>query len=207
MANCCDMECEVTAVNPAQRRALAAVLAINAVMFVVLVAGALWGRTVALFADSFDNLGDAVTYAISIWAVGRGAKAKAQVSLLKGLLILAAAGLVIARLVHGLRDPQTPVIAVMGGFSFLALLANGACLAILWRHRTADLNMESVWHCSRNDIATNLSVIVAAGLVWLLGSWWPDIVVGGALAILLVHSGVVILRKSRAALRTATTGT
>jgi len=172
------------------------VLTINAVMFVVLMAAALWGKTAALFADSFDNLGDAATYAISLWAVGKGASEKAKVSLFKGVLILAAACAILINVVYKFLDPQIPVFEIMGLFSALALVANLVCLALLWRHRSDDLNMESVWHCSRNDIATNISVFIAAGLVWYFNSWWPDVIVAGCLAILLFSSAFKIIVKS-----------
>jgi Co/Zn/Cd efflux system component len=42
-------------------------------MFLVIVAAALYAKSSALLADSMDNLGDALTYSLSIYAVSRGA--------------------------------------------------------------------------------------------------------------------------------------
>ncbi len=81
----------------------------------------------------------------------------------------------------------------MGLFSLLSLAANSLCLFLLWRHREEDVNMSSVWECSRNDIATNLSVFIAAGAVWLTGSGWPDIVVASCLVALLIRSAIRVL--------------
>ena len=61
--------------------------------------------------------------------------------------------------------------------------------------------MSSVWECSRNDIATNLSVLMAAGAVWLTGSGWPDIVVASGLVALLLHSAYRVIRAARLELR------
>lgn len=203
MAECCDHTVDTGAVNRKQRRALWIVLFINAVMFMVLIAAAVYGKTVSLFADSFDNLGDAVTYGISIWAVGRGAKEKARVSLFKGGLIFLGGSLVLVNIIRKLIDPQVPVVEIMSLFSILALIANLTCLTVLWKHRRDDINMESVWHCSRNDIATNVSVFLTGGLVWYFNSWWPDVIVAGGLVILLFHSALKILSKSEASLRSA----
>lgn len=196
MSGCCDTDHYAEEIDRRQRRVLWTVLAINAVMFAVLMTAALWGKTAALFADSFDNFGDAVTYAISLWAVGKGASQKAKVSLFKGVLILAAACAILINVVYKFLDPQIPVFEIMGLFSAFALVANLVCLALLWRHRSDDLNMESVWHCSRNDIAANTSVFIAAGLVWYFNSWWPDVIVAGCLAILLFYSAFKIIFKS-----------
>jgi Co/Zn/Cd efflux system component len=90
----------------------------------------------------------------------------------------------------------------MGGFSLLALLANGLCLLLLWRHRHEDINMSSVWECSRNDIAANLSVFVAAGAVWFTGSGWPDMVVAIGLVFLLIRSSGRVISSAFKELRT-----
>ncbi|MDY6978812.1 MAG: cation transporter [Pseudomonadota bacterium] len=196
MSGCCDSDCAVQPVQQRQRATLWAVLAINAVMFAVIVIAALYARSSALLADSLDNLGDALTYALSLYAVSRGATAKARVALFKGILILLAACAVAAQIVYRVWEPGVPVFELMGAFSLLALLANGLCLYLLWRHRHEDVNMSSVWECSRNDIAANISVFLAAGGVWLTGSGWPDIVVAAALVILLLRSAWRVIRSA-----------
>ena len=92
----------------------------------------------------------------------------------------------------------------MGIFSLLGLSANSICLFLLWRHRHDDVNMSSVWECSRNDIATNISVFLAAGAVWLTGSGWPDIVVALGLTWLLMRSATRVISSAMTELLAAT---
>jgi|TARA_Y100000310_G_C20572196_1_gene758626 Co/Zn/Cd efflux system component len=165
-------------------------------MFVVIVVASQMAKSTALFADSLDNLGDALTYGLSLMVVASGTSAKAKVALFKGLLILAAAVVVGSQIAHRLMFPTTPIFELMGVFSVIALAANSLCLFLLWRHRDEDINMNSVWECSRNDIAANLSVFVAAGAVWLVGSGWPDIVVACGLVVLLLRSSVRVISSS-----------
>lgn len=47
--------------------------------------------------------------------------------------------------------------------------------------------MSYVWECSRNDIASNLSVFIAATAVRFFASVWPDIPVASCLAVLLLR--------------------
>jgi Co/Zn/Cd efflux system component len=68
---------------------------------------------------------------------------------------------------------------------------------LLWRHRADDLNMRSVWLCSRNDVMANVGVLVAAIGVGLTDSAWPDIVVGLAVAGLFVTSAAGVIRATR----------
>ena len=203
MKSCCESSCAAEALRDRQRGTLIKVLWINAVMFVAIVAAALYGQSTALLSDSLDNLGDALTYGLSLFAVAGTAATKARVALFKGALIFLAASAVIAQVVHRLLDPVVPSYEVMGVFSVAGLAANGLCLFLLWRHRADDINMSSVYECSRNDIASNVSVILAAAGVWAFDSGWPDIVVGSLLAALLLWSSARVLRGALAELRSS----
>jgi Co/Zn/Cd efflux system component len=203
MSGCCDSDCTADALIERQRGTLHAVLAINAVMFVVVVVAAYFANSSALFADSLDNLGDALTYGLSLLVVASGTAAKARVALFKGSLILLAAVMVAGQIAFKLVHPEVPVFELMGLFSLVGLAANSLCLALLWRHRNEDINMSSVWECSRNDIATNLSVFLAAGAVWAFGSGWPDVIVASALVVLLLRSSMRVISSALRDLRFA----
>lgn len=200
MSGCCNQGCELDALRERQSATLKIVLAINAVMFFVMVAAALYAGSTALLSDSLDNLGDALTYALSLYAVALGAPAKARVALFKGLLILLAALVVAGQIAYKLAYPSLPIFEVMGLFSLLGLAANGTCLFLLWQHREEDINMSSVWECSRNDIASNLAVFVAAAGVWATGSGWPDLFVASCLVLLFLRSAFRVVSAARAEL-------
>ena len=202
MGHCCeDKSCALEQLQARQSGTLKTVLWINAVMFVVVLAAGLYASSTALLADSLDNLGDALTYALSLYAVSRGERAKGMVSLFKGALILGAALFVIGQIAYKLLHPDVPLFDTMAAVAALALVGNGTCLAMLWKHRQEDVNMSSVWECSRNDIASNIAVLVAAGGVWVVGSGWPDLLVGSLLALLFLRSAMRVIRMSVSALR------
>ena len=203
MSGCCNQGCSVEHLYERQRGTLKIVLVINALMFLVIAAAAIHADSSALLADSLDNLGDALTYALSIYAVTRGAAVKARVALFKGVLILLAALAVAGQIVYRLFVPGIPVFELMGVFSLVGLAANSVCLFLLWRHRHEDLNMSSVWECSRNDIASNIAVFMAAGAVWFTGAGWPDIAVATALTWLLMRSAMRVISSAMAELRAA----
>ncbi len=204
MSGCCDNHCNVEALQQRQRGTLRRVLWINAVMFVLIVIAALYAGSSALLADSLDNLGDALTYGLSLWAISRGATVKARVALFKGALIMLGATVVAGQILYRLQVPGVPLFEVMGLFSLLGLAANSLCLFLLWRHRHEDVNMSSVWECSRNDIVSNIAVFLAAGGVWLSGSGWPDILVALGLVWFLYRSAFRVLASAREELRMAT---
>jgi len=203
MSGCCNQRCSLDEFHERQRGTLKIVLAINALMFFVIAAAAIYAKSSALLADSLDNLGDALTYGLSLYAVSRGAAVKAKVALFKGVLIFLAAVTVAGQIAYRLYSPSVPVFEIMGGFSLLALAANSACLYLLWRHRHEDVNMSSVWECSRNDIASNISVFLAAGAVWFTGSGWPDIAIAAALTWFLMRSAFRVISSALTGLRAA----
>jgi Co/Zn/Cd efflux system component len=163
-------------------------------MFVAELAAGLIAGSTALLSDSLDNLGDALTYGLSIYAISRGPKSKAKVALFKGALILVAGLFVLGQVAYRMLFPTVPLFETMGFVSLAALIANGSCLILLWKHRADDINMSSVWECSRNDIASNVAVFVAAGGVWLTGSGWPDTLIGLVLALLFLRSAARVIQ-------------
>ncbi|CAK0741348.1 Cation transporter [Gammaproteobacteria bacterium] len=203
MAACCNNKaCELETLRNRQSATLKIVLAINAIMFVVELTAGLLAHSASLVADSLDMLGDALVYGFSIYVVARGARMKAIAALFKGG-IMAVFGLFgVGQVIYKIMVSQVPVFETIGTIGLLALATNSLCLALLWRHRAEDINMSSVWLCSRNDIIANVSVLFAALGVWFAVSAWPDILVGLALAVLFLRSALFVLRGAIAELRT-----
>ena len=204
--HCCaskGQELEKLARQADQRRVLIIVLIINAVMFFLEFGAGIVAGSTALMADATDMLGDALVYGVSIYALARSDRWKAGAAMFKGVFILAlAVGIVlnvIAKVQSGI-PPSSTLMVVFGG---LALVANLVCLRLLWRFRSHDVNMVSTFECSRNDVISNVGVLVAAGAVALLNSPWPDIIIGSAMAILFLRSSVRVMADAAPQLRSA----
>lgn len=204
MAACCeDKGCEITALRSRHARVLWIVLAINALMFLIEGTSGILARSTALLADSLDMLGDVLVYGFSLFVVARSARWQAVAALFKGAFMLLFGLAVLAEAAHKALHPVLPAAGTMGGIAALALGANLVCFRLLYRHRGDNLNMSSVWLCSRNDLIANLGVIGAAAATFLLASRWPDILVGVLIAGLFLGSALRVLRQSVRALRTA----
>jgi len=201
MDDCCDdAACEVEKLRTGQISTLRVVFGINAVMFVVeLVTGVLAG-SVSLISDSLDMLGDALAYGLSLYVVRRSDRWKARSAVIKGGIMALFGLAALGQAIYKVWIPRPPSFEAMGLMGLAALAANALCLALLWRHRSEDINMQSVWICSRNDIVANGSVLVAAGCVWFWQSGWPDIIIGVALAVFILRSAFRVLRRARSEL-------
>lgn len=199
MDDCCaNKACEISALagKADQRRVLIVVMLINLAMFFIEFGGGLVARSSALMADSIDMLGDAFVYILSLYALSRGPRWEAGAALAKGVIILVFGGVILVEIANKIAYGVPPSSPLMLGFGSLALVANLTCLALLWRFRSTNVNMSSTFECSRNDVASNIGVLVAAGLVGLFNSPWPDIVVGGLIALIFLRSAVRVLREA-----------
>jgi cation diffusion facilitator family transporter len=199
MDHCCShkrQELESLAQHGAQRRVLIVVMIINLAMFLVEFGAGLVAHSSALQADAVDMLGDGVVYALSLWAIGRGERWEAGAALAKGPLILGFFVFIVVETVAKIVNGVPPSSALMLAFGGLALAANLTCLVLLWRFRSLNINMKSTFECSRNDVAANVGVLIAAGAVALTGASWPDIAVGSIIALLFLRSAVRVIREA-----------
>ena len=204
--HCCSakgVELEKLARQADQRRVLVIVLVINAVMFFAEFGAGLVAGSAALMADATDMLGDAFVYGLSLYAIARSDRWKAGVAAFKGAFILVLGLGILVNVVVKIQSGVPPSSTLMLVFGGMALVANLVCLGRLWRFRAQDVNMASTFECSRNDVISNVGVLAAAGLVAATSSPWPDILIGLAMAAVVLRSAVRVLGDSVPQLRLA----
>lgn len=196
--SCCEGKSgELEVLRELQGSVLKIVFLLNAVMFFVEFGFGIFSHSSALLADSLDMFGDAAVYAFSLYALNRGAVWRARAGLMKGVIMGVFGLFVVAQVIYRILHNVTPQAETMGLIGALALAVNATCLAILYRHRSDDINMRSTWLCSRNDIIANVGVIGASVLVGITHTLWPDVIVGTAIAALFLKSAVEVVSDAR----------
>ena len=196
--HCCQHKAkELQQLQKRQSKVLWIILAINGVMFVVEFSGGIQAASLSLTGDSLDMLGDALVYGCSLYVIQKGKKAQARSAILKGSIMFVSAIAVFARATYQLFAQTVPTAQLMGEIGILALIANLICFLLLIRHRNDNINMSSVWLCSRNDIIANTSVLLTAGLVLITNSFVPDFILGLLLTIVFAQSAGKVLTQAR----------
>jgi cation diffusion facilitator family transporter len=198
-AHCCEskgVELEKLARQAEQRRVLVIVLIINLAMFFAEFGAGLVAGSAALMADATDMLADAFVFGLSLYAVARSDRWKAGVAAFKGALILVLGLGILVNVAVKIESGVPPSSSLMLIFGGAALVANLVSVILLWRFRAQDVNMASTFECSRNDVISNVGVLIAAGLVAATSSPWPDIVIGLAMAAIVLRSAVRVLGDS-----------
>ena len=201
-AHCCSAPAS-PAVDPRYRKVLWTALLLNAAMFAVEL-GASWSSgSVSLLADAIDFFGDAANYALSLAVLGMALQARSKAALAKAACMGAFGVFVLGKALWNLQAGVPPEPATMGAVGFAALAVNAGVAWMLYRFRTGDANMRSVWICSRNDALGNLAVMLAALGVFGTGSAWPDLVVAGVMGALALWGAATVLGHARGELRMA----
>ena len=166
-------------------------------MFVIEIVSGLRAKSFALTGDSLDMLGDALVYGSSLFVIYKSRSAQARVSLLKGFIMLGFAFFVLLRGLYKLQNWSIPLHQTMFSIGILALVANLSCLYLLTKYKKDNLNMSSVWLCSRNDIIANSSILVAALITGIYPSPLPDILVGFVLTFFFTKSSLKVINGSQ----------
>lgn len=197
--NCCaDATGTRDALNDKRwRRILWIALILNAAMFFIEMGAGVQADSRALQADALDFFGDAANYAISLGVAGMALAWRSRAAMFKGITILLFGLFVLGAALWAFFSGTSPVAETMGIVGTLALLVNVGVALMLYRYRTGDANMRSVWLCSRNDAISNVAVIAAALGVAGTGSAWPDLGVAAIMAGLAITSGIQIIWQAR----------
>ncbi|MEO1918257.1 MAG: cation transporter [Paracoccaceae bacterium] len=180
------------------KRILWAVIAVNAGMFFTEMAAGKLAGSRALQADALDFLGDAMTYGISLAAIGASIAVRTNAALFKAFTLFAMGLWVAGSTIWNVFFMGVPEAHIMGLVGFMALMANVVSVLLLMKYKDGDANVRSVWLRSRNDAIGNVAVMFAALGVWGTASGWPDLIVAGVMAGLFLNSATQIVRQALA---------
>lgn len=192
-----DCDCSVEITDKSQSHVLIKLLIINATMFVLELGIGLYAQSTGLIADAMDMLADAIVYAIGLYAVGHSLKQKANAALVSGWFQLGLGLLILIDILRRIFVGSEPVSALMMIVGSVALMANIICLKLIEEHRHGEVHMRASWIFSKNDVIANAGVILGGLLVWLIGSRWPDLIIGSLIALLILNGAKHIIQDAR----------
>ena len=165
-------------------------------------------NSMALLADAGHNLSDVLGLVVA-WAGAVMAKRAASprftyglkkapilAALANSLFLLIAVGAIgaeaIRRLVHPASTEGGTVIAVAA----IGILVNGATALLFARGRERDLNIRGAYLHMAADAAVSAAVVFAGLVIVWTGQRWVDPVMSLAVAVVIVWSGIGLLKES-----------
>jgi cation diffusion facilitator family transporter len=192
-----DCGCHQEASNPKERRALQIALGLNAAMALI---GGLAGwlsQSTGLLADALDMLSDATAYAIGLVAIGRSFRFKANAAYASGVVLLLLGLGVLVEVARRAVTGSEPEGNWMVGVSLVSLAVNVAVLRLLSPLRSGGVNLRASWIFTRADVVANIGVILSGALVALLGTRYPDLIIGTLIGLYVIREAFEILSETR----------
>ncbi len=196
-----ESEIQLDASNSAERKTLLWVLGINFMQVIVAGLVGVIADSTGLLGAALDNLGDAVVYAVSIYAVGRTIVAKARVARLSGVILIV---LGLALLVEVLRRffvGAEPIGLAMIVTAVANAATNLLCLRLLRSHRDKGVHLKASWIFTTNDMLANAGIVVSGAAVMFFRSPLPDLIIGLVVGGIVLKGGWDILKEAREARR------
>ncbi len=190
-----NIESQAPPAQKSDRSLLWIVLLINFFFFILEIITGLVADSMGLLADGLDMLADSFVYGMALVAAGGSLLLKKRIAAISGYfqMVLALAG--IAEVIRRFIFPEPmPAFQAMVIVSVLALAGNATSLHLLRNSKSREAHMQASMIFTSNDVIANLGVIVAALLVLLTGSKYPDLIVGALVFILVVRGALRILK-------------
>jgi cobalt-zinc-cadmium efflux system protein len=184
----------------------AAIIATFVLVFVELAAG-YWGQSIALVSDAIHNLTDIPSLVISwlamLWAQRPPTAEKTYgyhragilAAFVNAMLLSIVAIFLVYESAGRLRHPVEVHAGLMLWVSLVALVSNGG-ITIAVHGGRSDLNVRSVWIHNLGDALSNIAIVIGALAIRATGATWVDPVLGIAIGVMVLWSGVGILRES-----------
>lgn len=177
-----------------KRKTLWVVLGLNVVLAAGFFATGVIASSSALIANGLDNSSDAIVYAISLFALGRGSAWKRGAARASGVLLLVfAVGVLLDAWRRYIIDSE-PIGTTMMVMAVIAGVINLWSLLLLKQLKQPDVNLRAATTFSFNDFISNAGILVGGALVLWLGQNWPDLIVAVGIAAVAFIGSIEILR-------------
>lgn len=185
--------------NAAQRRTLKWVLVINATQFLVAGTVGIIAQSTGLLGAALDNLGDALVYIVSLYAVGRTVVAKSRAARLSGVLLIVLSLALLVEVVRRFATGSEPIGMAMMITALVNAATNILNLRLLRSHREEGVHLKASWIFTTNDMIANFGIVVSGLCVMIFASPLPDLLIGVVVAVIVARGGLQILTEAREA--------
>ncbi|HEU4948858.1 MAG TPA: cation diffusion facilitator family transporter [Kribbella sp.] len=190
------------------RRLLVGTLLISLVIAAVQIVGAVLTGSLALLADAGHVLADSGGVAMALGATllaarpARGrhtfgwARSEILAAAVNGLVLTGMGVYILVQGIQRLIEPAEVEAGGMAVFGAIGLVGNLVAVALLFRARSASLNLKGAFLEVATDSATSVGVLVAALVIAITGFTRADAIVSLIIGLIIVPRAVGLLREA-----------
>ena len=192
--------------TPTNKKILSTSLVIISSYMIIEFLGGYYFNSLALMADAGHMANDSLSLLLALIALFLNAQNQKRFALLNGTSLIVVAVWILVEATERWQYPTTMLALPMLGVAITGLLVNIFVAWLMMKGDHENLNIKAAYLHVLADLFGSLVAIITGLSAWLLNWQWVDLVASGILSLLVLRSGInvvrqAIIRASRCTLR------
>ena len=182
--------------TPTNKKILSTSLVIISSYMIIEFLGGYYFNSLALMADAGHMANDSLSLLLALIALFLNAQNQKRFALLNGTSLIVVAVWILAEATERWQYPTTMLALPMLGVAITGLLVNIFVAWLMMKGDHENLNIKAAYLHVLADLFGSLVAIIAGLSAWLLNWQWVDLVASGILSLLVLRSGINVVRQA-----------
>ena len=187
--------------TPTNKKILSTSLVIISSYMIIEFLGGYYFNSLALMADAGHMANDSLSLLLALIALFLNAQNQKRFALLNGTSLIVVAVWILVEATERWQYPTTMLALPMLGVAITGLLVNIFVAWLMMKGDHENLNIKAAYLHVLADLFGSLVAIIAGLSAWLLNWQWVDLVASGILSLLILRSGINVVRQAVKALQ------
>ena len=182
--------------TPANKKILSTSLVIISSYMIIEFLGGYYFNSLALMADAGHMANDSLSLLLALIALFLNAQNQKKFALLNGTSLIVVAVWILVEATERWQYPTTMLALPMLGVAITGLLVNIFVAWLMMKGDHENLNIKAAYLHVLADLFGSLVAIIAGLSAWLLNWQWVDLVASSILSLLVLRSGINVVRQA-----------
>ena len=182
--------------TPTNKKILSTSLVIISSYMIIEFLGGYYFNSLALIADAGHMANDSLSLLLALIALFLNAQNQKRFALLNGTSLIVVAVWILVEAIERWQYPTTMLALPMLGVAITGLLVNIFVAWLMMKGDHENLNIKAAYLHVLADLFGSLVAIIAGLSAWLLNWQWVDLVASSILSLLVLRSGINVVRQA-----------
>ena len=182
--------------TPTNKKILSTSLVIISSYMIIEFLGGYYFNSLALMADAGHMANDSLSLLLALIALFLNAQNQKRFALLNGTSLIVVAVWILVEATERWKYPTTMLALPMLGVTITGLLVNIFVAWLMMKGNHENLNIKAAYLHVLADLFGSLVAIIAGLSAWLLNWQWVDLVASSILSLLVLRSGINVVRQA-----------
>jgi len=182
--------------TPTNKKILSTSLVIISSYMIIEFLGGYYFNSLALMADAGHMANDSLSLLLALIALFLNAQTQKRFALLNGTSLIVVAVWILVEATERWQYPTTMLALPMLGVAITGLLVNIFVTWLMMKGDHENLNIKAAYLHVLADLFGSLVAIIAGLSAWLLNWQWVDLVASSILSLLVLRSGINVVRQA-----------